>query len=176
MFKMIVLFAAGILNFSYSRIVSDAAFFSCVQQRLRILFSGIVLLTLLITPLLTNAGASDGSKPNAGAQGLTDLLQEAVKNHPAVLGKRSEYQAAGYDLEGAKWGRFPSFSPELQTFSSGTSTLAKVEQPLWTGGRITSQIGIATAGVAKADASLNEIEQNVLQETANAFFDVLRLE
>lgn len=176
MFNMIVLFAAGILNFSYSRIVSGAAFFSCVQQKLRILFSGIVLLTLLLTPLLTNAGASDGSKPNVGAQGLTDLLQEAVKNHPAVLGKRSEYQAAGYDLEGAKWGRFPSFSTELQTFSSGTSTLAKVEQPLWTGGRITSQIGIATAGVAKADASLNEIEQNVLQETANAFFDVLRLE
>jgi adhesin transport system outer membrane protein len=51
-----------------------------------------------------------------------------------------------------------------------------VEQPLWTGGRITSQIGIATAGVARADASLNETEQNVLQETANAFFEVLRLE
>jgi adhesin transport system outer membrane protein len=176
---MTVLLATNNWNSKSLRILFGEASIFCGLEKLRGLFLGIVSMLLMLTPQLVNAGVSlmlSAQLANAGAQGLTDLLQEAVKNHPTVLGKQSEFQAAGYDLEGAKWSRYPSFSTELQTFSSGTSSLTKVEQPLWTGGRITSQIGIATAGVAKADASLSEIEQNVLQETANAFFDVLRLE
>jgi adhesin transport system outer membrane protein len=54
--------------------------------------------------------------------------------------------------------------------------VVRIEQPLWTGGRITGQIDLANSGVNVAGASLLEAEQNVLLQTAMAFFEVLRLE
>lgn len=107
---------------------------------------------------------------------LGTLMSEAVTQHPDVRSRKSIARAAGYELEGARWGRYPSLSAELQTQSGGPQTVIKVEQPLWTGGRITSQIGVADAGVGEAEAAVAEIEQNVLAQTAGAFFEILRLE
>lgn len=108
---------------------------------------------------------------------LEDLMAEAVKTHPTILGKKSEYEAAGYTLDGAKWARFPSATAEVRALDTGTNnTVLRVEQPLWTGGRITSQIEIANAGIGIADAAVHESEQAILQEVATAFYEVQRLE
>ncbi|QHE87175.1 TolC family protein [Hydrogenophaga sp. BPS33] len=107
---------------------------------------------------------------------LGTLMSEAVTQHPDVRSRKSNARAAGYELEGARWGRYPSLTTELQTQSGGPQTVIKVEQPLWTGGRITSRIGVADAGVGEAEAAVAEIEQNVLGQTAGAFFEILRLE
>lgn len=113
----------------------------------------------------------------ADSEKLEDLMAEAVKSNPAILSKKSEFEAAGYNLDGAKWARFPSVSAEVRALDTGTNnTVVKVEQPLWTGGRISSQIDIANAGVSVADAAMHEAEQNILQEVAAAFYEVLRLE
>lgn len=107
---------------------------------------------------------------------LEDLLFEAVKTHPNIIAKKNEYEAAGYNLEGAQWNRFPTLSTDVRALDTGTkNATVRVEQPLWTGGRITSQIGVATAGVDIANAALHEIEQSILQQTLTAFFDVQRL-
>lgn len=113
----------------------------------------------------------------AETEKLEDLMLEAVKSNPNILVKKSEFEAAGYNLETAKWGRFPSFSTEVRALDTGTNnTVLKVEQPLWTGGRITSQIDIANAGISIADAALHQTEQTILQEVAFAFYEVQRLE
>lgn len=119
---------------------------------------------------------------HAGGAELETLLSEAVATHPSITAKKGESQAAAYNLDGAEWGRFPTVSSQLQTQNSATRNGAggygviRVEQPLWTGGRITGQIDLANAGVNVAGASLHETEQNVLLQTATAFFEVLRLE
>lgn len=104
------------------------------------------------------------------------LLQEAVSQHPEVRNRKNERLAANSQLTGARWGRFPSLSAEAQTRTGGAQTVAKVEQPLWNGGRIDGQINVATAGLTLADAAVLEAEQKVLAQAATAFFDILRLE
>lgn len=107
---------------------------------------------------------------------LSSALREAVTKHPDVRSRINERQAASAQLEGAQWGRYPSLTAELQTQNGGPQSVAKIEQPLWTGGRITSQISVAAAGLGQADAAVTEAEQKVLGLAASAFFDILRLE
>jgi adhesin transport system outer membrane protein len=126
-------------------------------------------ITGLLLPLfLVSAFAETNHLPN--------LLQEAVSQHPDVRNRKNERLAAGSQLDGAKWGRFPSVSAESQTYSDGPQTVAKVELPLWNGGRITGQINVASAGLTLADAAVQVAEQTVLTQAATAFFEILRLE
>jgi outer membrane protein, adhesin transport system len=108
---------------------------------------------------------------------LQDVLLQAVNTNPQIINKRNALVSAGYLLDSAKWGRFPTFSSDINALETGGSnTTIRIEQPLWTGGRITGQIGVAEASVEAARASLGEIEQKILLDTATAYFDVLRFE
>jgi len=108
------------------------------------------------------------------ALSLELTLREAVQNHPAVKAGRNAVDAATYDLDGAKWGRFPSLSTEVQSRQEGRQTVARIEQPLWTGGRITGQIDAAMARKDVAQEDLARTEQEVLLQTVAAFYEVLR--
>jgi adhesin transport system outer membrane protein len=138
------------------------------------IFNNILNFVLLFLLLVVQGLA------RAESDGLENLLKEAVATHPSVSAKKGESQAATYNLDGAEWGRFPTLSSQIQTTNGATGTGAygviRIEQPLWTGGRITGQIDLANAGVNVAGASLLEAEQNVLLQTSMAFFEVLRLE
>ncbi|QVL45092.1 MAG: TolC family protein [Methylophilaceae bacterium] len=104
-------------------------------------------------------------------------MLQAVSNNPQIVNKRNALVSAGYLLDSAEWGRFPSFSTDINTLETGGSnTTIRIEQPLWTGGRITGQIGLAEATLEAARASLGDTEQKILLETATAYFDVLRFE
>lgn len=120
-----------------------------------------------------------GLMTSAAAQPLTDLgslMGEAIAKHPDIRSSRGNAVAADFELQGAQWGRYPSLSTELQTQRGGPQAVLRLEQPLWTGGRITGQIELASAGLAEAEAAVTEAEQLVLTQTASAYFEILRLE
>lgn len=106
---------------------------------------------------------------------LSQLLDLALTQHPSVLQARSQAQAAGFDLSAAEWGRFPAVSSELRSDSSSVQSIAKVEQPLWTGGRVTARIELGQANVRAAEASVREAELNALSQVGASFFEWLRL-
>lgn len=148
-----------------------------VLQAFLIRFAIPALTGALILGLSTDKAHADAPAT------LSGLLWQAVDSHPDVRNRKSELQAARFGLEGAQWGRYPSFTTELQSrngsaqsVNSSPQSVAKLEQSLWTGGRITSQIDLSRAGVAVAEAALREAEQSVLQQTAQAYFDTLRFE
>jgi adhesin transport system outer membrane protein len=148
-----------------------------VLQAFLIRFAMPVLYGALVVVLST--GMAHAATPET----LSDLLRQAVDSHPDVRNKKSELQAARFGLEGAQWGRYPSFTTEIQSRTSSAmsvnsppQSVAKLEQSLWTGGHITGQIDLSKAGVAVAEAALIEAEQSVLQQTAQAYFDTLRFE
>ena len=90
------------------------------------------------------------------------VLQAALATHPALLGKRSGQAAAQADLEGAKWQRYPTASIERALpANSASSALVRIEQPLWTGGRISAGIDAAGGRLAAAGAALDEEALNV---------------
>jgi adhesin transport system outer membrane protein len=107
---------------------------------------------------------------------LTQLFELASEKHPSVLQARNQAQAAGFDVESAQWGRFPTVSSQLRSDSNLTQSLAKVEQPLWTGGKLTSRIELSEANLRAAEAGIHEAQFNALSQVATAFFEALRLE
>lgn len=106
---------------------------------------------------------------------LEQLLRRAVLTHPSILVQRGQKRVAEADYETAQWARYPSLVAEAsQGGQTGQGTLARITQPLWTGGRITGQIDSAQAGIVIASATVAETEQTVLQETAQAYAELLR--
>ena len=106
---------------------------------------------------------------------LDQLLRQAVLTHPSILAQRGQKRVAEADYETAQWARYPTLVVEAsQGGQSGQGTLARITQPLWTGGRITGQIDSAQAGIVIAQASVAETEQTVLQDTAQAYAELLR--
>ncbi len=107
---------------------------------------------------------------------LTDVLQSAANSHPSVMQARSQYQGAGYDVESAKWGRFPTITTQAMAPNNRTQSLTKVEQPLWTGGRITGQIQVSEANERAALSAVLDAQTNAMVQVSTAFFDFLRMQ
>ena len=141
---------------------------------------GAGCLVLLSQHAVLASDALPEPRPVAGqesgrVQALDRLLRQAVRTHPSILAQRAQRRVAQADYETAEWARYPTLAAEAsQGGRSGQGTLARITQPLWTGGRITGQIDNAQAGVAIAEASVAETEQGVLQEAVQAYGELLR--
>lgn len=107
---------------------------------------------------------------------LKQLLEIGADRHPSVMQARNQVQAAGFDLASAQWGRFPTVSTQLRSDTQQSQSIGKVEQPLWTGGKLSGRIELAEANQRTAEAGLSEAEFNALTQVATAFFEALRLE
>ena len=104
------------------------------------------------------------------------LMELAVVQHPSILRAREELEASGFDVEGAKWGRFPTITSETRAPVNNTQSLTKIEQPIWTAGRIGAQIELSEANQLIARSQLREAEVNVLLQVSGAYFELLRLQ
>lgn len=109
---------------------------------------------------------------------LQDALSLSLRSHPAVAAKKNEYMASESALEGSLYQRYPNISAQSNAVPiNGTPTRmnsVRLDQPLWTGGRISSQIEGATARLGAAKSNLNEVEQDMVIKTAVAFIEVIR--
>lgn len=107
---------------------------------------------------------------------LAQLLEAALVKHPSVLQARSQAQAAGFELEATRWSRFPTLSSELRTDQGTNRSVAKLEQPVWTAGKITSRIGLSESNLRVAEAGVLEAETTAMNQVATAFYEVMRLQ
>ena len=112
---------------------------------------------------------------NASEVTITSVLTQASHNHPSVKLRQSDVLAAQSELRGAEWGRYPSLGAELQAASGGGVTVARVTQPLWTGGRLTGQIAVAEANLTVSKALLAEAQQAIMLEATASFFEIQRV-
>ena len=108
---------------------------------------------------------------------LEQMFKVAIQENSGLKVQKAELEAAQSDLDAAKWQRFPSFSLEQNTVSNdGNTASAIIEQPIWSGGEISAQIGVADAALAEQKAKFDEAALNLLIDVASAYYDVLRLE
>lgn len=108
---------------------------------------------------------------------LRAAIDRAVETHPLITAAEASAAAAGADVRAAKWQRFPSFSVEgllLDQSINSTQAQAIIDQPLWTGGRISGLIGQATAQQGAALAAYDEAVLEIAVSTAQAFFELHR--
>lgn len=102
------------------------------------------------------------------------VLQSALASHPALQGKRSAQAAARAEQDGAEWQRYPALSVESAQTSNGNYGLVRIEQPLWTGGRITAGINAAGSRLNAASAALEEEKLNLTLRVIAAYTEALR--
>ncbi len=107
---------------------------------------------------------------------LAQLLESAYTQHPSVLQARNQAQAAGFEVEATRWSRYPSLSTELRSDTGTTQSVAKLEQPVWTAGKIPARIALSEANQRAAVAGIQEAQLNALSQAASAFYEVLRLQ
>ena len=107
---------------------------------------------------------------------LSSLLPLALSVHPTVLQARNQAKAAGFDIDAARWARYPTLSTNVRTDSGYSQSLASVQMPLWDGGRISTRIKLSEVNLQIAEASIRETELNAMTQIATSFLESLRLD
>lgn len=106
---------------------------------------------------------------------LEDAMAAALTAHPQVAGKRAAQAAAVAEQKGADWQRYPSLSVEANAPSSGKSaSVVRLDQPLWSGGRITAQRSAAERRAGAAGASVDETRLDLALRVLAALSEAVR--
>lgn len=108
---------------------------------------------------------------------LDEALHLAVSQHPSVAVRMNQREAASEALNGARRGLWPSLAAQTGKDAYGKDQLTlRVEQPLWTGGRLTAEIAGADANLQAAEAQLIESRQDIMLRAANTYTELGRVE
>jgi adhesin transport system outer membrane protein len=104
-------------------------------------------------------------------------MRMAADTHPSIAQRLSEQGASEYGATGARWQRWPGLSVSSSRGPLGsTLTELQLEQPLWSGGRITANINAAEARAEAARNSVAEARKVILERAINAYAEAMRLQ
>ena len=117
------------------------------------------------------------------SQNLPTLISTALMSHPSIASQKAQMQAAEIGIETAKWQYFPTpaVSTERANAASGDPfyggdknvTTVRLQQPLWTNGRLSAGKEKAQASLAYETADLNETSLQISLKVAQAYADFL---
>lgn len=109
------------------------------------------------------AHAQQADPMAANPRNYRHYLGIVVQQHPSVLAAQNQIESARQDVEGAKWQFMPTPSigaeksnKSADGFTDRRTTFARLQQPLWTGGRLTAQLDKAQAQETIASLTLAE--------------------
>lgn len=107
------------------------------------------------------------------------MIHAALANHPAVRAQSGLGEAAQSGVEGAKWQYWPT--PSIGVEQAGTNdpsyrgdkavTILRIQQPLWSGGRLDGNLSKAEARVIAARADLEATRQQLALRVVQAWSD-----
>lgn len=122
-------------------------------RKLRVL----LLMFLLFTTLYGSENTFRiGSSNNKCFLSVETLITTAFKAHPSLQMSRQMIKSANAQVDGAKWGYFPTPSLELSQSSGKRGTIARLDQPIWTGGKLDASVDIATSKREETEFILQE--------------------
>lgn len=123
----------------------------------RCVFAAITLLFVTGSPAQTTAPQLQSP------YNYRKLLEVVVNQHPTVLTGLSQIESARQDVEGARWQFLPTPTIGVEKSSKTPDNLndrrtayARLQQPLWTGGRLTAQLERAQAQETIAHLTMEE--------------------
>ena len=116
--------------------------------------------SLLSILLISNVGfASEICKINSD-----ELLTSLVTNHPSIKMSNEIIKSSQERINEAFWNFFPTPSGDVSVRDSDRHlTTARVEQPIWTGGKLTSKYDIATSKELENVFGLQETSYNLIE-------------
>jgi adhesin transport system outer membrane protein len=112
---------------------------------------------------------------------LTDVCLLALRQHPSIVIRQDGILAAESDLAAAQWQRFPSLGVDLNTAvaqntEAGQKTdrlgaTLRVQQPIWSGGRIDAEIDAARVRHGLAEVDKRQAEQDLLSRVVEVYIE-----
>ncbi|MFW2357570.1 TolC family protein [Hydrogenophaga sp.] len=128
----------------------------------------------LLAALICMACSAQGS---TAALTLEDALRISAVEHPSVLARRSERNAADARLDVAERQQYPNLSFQSTGDGlGGRANTVRVEQPLWLGGRIKAGIDSANASIQQADASVVQAQTDIMLKVVASFTELGRIQ
>ena len=117
----------------------------------------------------------------AQASSLPVLITSILEVHPSLRAQRALGAASQEGVKAARWQFFPTLSVNMEQahtsaqdalYAGGNRvTTLRLQQPIWTGGRLTSGLDRAQAGVLAADAGLAVARQDLALRVVQTYAD-----
>lgn len=114
---------------------------------------------------------------------MEQLISSALLGHPAIQAQQAQERVAKAGVDSAAWQFYPTPSVTIEKAQASASDLSyqgdsvvsilRLQQPLWTGGRLTAGRGKAEAGVIASQASLEEVRQQLALRVMQTYGDWL---
>lgn len=119
----------------------------------------------------------------ARANTLTDLIKETLTQHPSINQGLANKEAAEYSVDVAKWQYFPTPSVSVEQASASGSdpgyqgdervSILRLQQSLWTAGRLTSGVDKAVSELSASQESLEETNVSLAMQVTQAYSEWL---
>lgn len=122
--------------------------------------------------------------PALSTAGVLDhLILSALQGHPSIQVQLAQERGAQASVDSAAWQYYPTPAIAVENASAnfsgsanqGDSTVSilSLEQPLWSGGRLTAGLKKAKAGVTVSRAELEEVRQQLALQVVQSYGDWL---
>jgi adhesin transport system outer membrane protein len=115
----------------------------------------------------------------AQAAGMVDLLNLTFDSNPSLQSQASLVRASRAEVKGANWQFYPTPSVSVEQVSASNQDTSynkdsrvitfRLQQPLWTAGRLTAGVGRAEAASAVAVAQMEETRLQLALRTIQAW-------
>ncbi len=135
-------------------------------------------------PVATRAGGPAAQlPPSAQAEVLEQLIASALSSHPSMQGQYALVQSAKAGVDSARWQFYPTPSVSAEIAQTGASdrsfqgdsvvSVLRLQQPLWTGGRLSAGTDKAQASLMVSQAALEEVRVQLGVRVVEAYGDWL---
>ena len=113
----------------------------------------------------------------SNAEPIKELINKSLSSHPLIMSAQSGVNSAQADVESAKWQYYPTPSVQVttadisseDTVNTDPLTTFSLEQPLWTGGRLTGGSNRASANLTDSEENLKQIKRNLALRVIEAY-------
>jgi outer membrane protein, adhesin transport system len=92
-----------------------------------------------------------------------DMVSRIMKNHPNIASSNEAVKGADEAINGAKWQYFPTPSIDVSKSKYGSQTTLKLEQLIWTGGKLDAAYNQALSSKAEAIQGLEESKYKLME-------------
>jgi len=136
----------------------------------------ILLLSIIFLNLQGNerVAYAEGSNSSCSIE-FEQLVLDGLNTHPSIEMSRETIKGAQFEVDSAKWGYFPSPSVDYSVKSSDKNQItARLEQPIWTGGKLNSTYDKAKALQKEANHELDENRYKLIENYIDALKEYLK--
>lgn len=96
-----------------------------------------------------------------------DVISKAINYHPSIKVSQEEFKMSEEAINSAMWQYYPTPSVDFSNSKDNDQIVARLEQPIWTGGKLDSQYALATTSKIESQYTLEESKYKLIERILN---------